>query len=116
MSRRFKYEAPGALRKAALTLFSPHNWRSKTRPWIFDNDSGVSFQLAVDEDAVLGRLTSRMTQDERAPDVGALEPAFDHVVQAIMKKRRGYVSDWHRLTRWTPREWDNWLGSLQPKG
>ena len=64
MSRRFKYEAPGALRKAALTLASPHNWRSKTRPWIFDNDSGVSFQLAVDEDAVLGRLTSRMTQDE----------------------------------------------------
>jgi hypothetical protein len=115
MSRRFRYEAPGALRKAALRLFSPHNWRSKTRPWIFDNDSGVSFQLAVDEDAVLGPLASRMTQDERAADAAALEPAFDHVVQAIMQKRRGYVSDWHRLTRWTPREWDSWLGSLQPK-
>ena len=115
MSRRFKYETPGALRKAALTISSPHNWRSKTRPWIFDNDSGVSFQLAIDEDAVLGRLTSRMAKDTHTPNPTTMDPAFDHVVQAIMEKRRGYVSDWHRLASWTPGEWDSWLGSLQHK-
>jgi hypothetical protein len=34
MRSRFEYEAPGLLKKAALTLKAPHNWRSRVRPWV----------------------------------------------------------------------------------
>lgn len=112
MTKRFKYETPGAFRKALLTVSAPHRWRAKTRPWIFDNNSGVRFQLDLEEDAVMGHLTSRLPKEARSPDPSTLGPAFDHVVMAIMERRRGYVSDWHRLKRWTPGEWESWLGSL----
>ena len=46
MRSRFEYEAPGLLKKAALTLKAPHKWRSRVRPWVFDKKSGVRFQLA----------------------------------------------------------------------
>ena len=31
MRSRFEYEAPGLLKKAALTLKAPHKWRSRVR-------------------------------------------------------------------------------------
>lgn len=90
MSTRFKYEAPNAFLKAALTLTTPRRWRGRARPWIFDNKTGVRFQPSDDEDAVLNRLS------------GPADDSFDSVVQAIMDKRRGYVSEWHRVSSSLP--------------
>ena len=62
MRSRFEYEAPGLLKKAALTLKAPHKWRSRVRPWVFDKQSGVRFQLTEDEHAALKPLTSRINR------------------------------------------------------
>jgi hypothetical protein len=90
MSIRFKYEAPNAFVRAAIKLTTPRRWHSRARPWIVDNVTGVRFQPSDDEDAVLRRLS------------GLSDTAFDKVVQAIMDKRRGYVSDWNRFCRGLP--------------
>jgi hypothetical protein len=87
MSARFKYEAPNVFLKAALTLTTPRRWRSRARPWIFDNVTGVRFQPSDDEDALLCQLS------------GPADTAFERVVLAIMDKRRGYGFDWHRVSR-----------------
>ena len=60
MRSRFEYEAPGLLKKAALTLKAPHKWRSRVRPWVFDKKSGMRFQLDAAEHAALKPLTSRI--------------------------------------------------------
>jgi hypothetical protein len=85
MSARFKYEAPNAFLRAALSLTIPRRWRSKARPWILDNVTGVRFQPSDDEDAMLSRTS------------GPTDSAFERVVLAIMDKRLGYVSDWNRV-------------------
>jgi hypothetical protein len=87
MNARFKYETPNVFLKAALTLTTPRRWRSRARPWIFDNVTGVRFQPSEDEDALLSQLS------------GPTDTAFERVVLAIMDKRRGYVCDWHRVSR-----------------
>jgi hypothetical protein len=110
MTTRFKYEPTGLFRKAVLTLTSPRRWRSKTRPWIFDNVTGVRFQLAEDEDALLSRMANHVTKASRTADPSVLGPGFDRIASAIMEKRRGYVSDWCRIARSTPGEWDSLLG------
>jgi hypothetical protein len=99
MRSRFEYEAPGLLKKAALTIKAPHRWRSRVRPWVFDKKSGVRFQLAKDEHAALKPLTSRMQNGSTPLEVAV---AFDH--------RRGYCFEWNRLAKRTPSDWDSWLG------
>jgi len=59
------------------------------RPWVFDKQSGVRFQLVADEDAALRPLTSRMRNGSTLPEVAA---AFDHVAAAIMDRRRDATS------------------------
>jgi hypothetical protein len=111
MHSRFEYEAPGLLKKAALTFKAPHRWRSRVRPWVFDKQSGVRFQLAKDEHAALKPLTSRLRNGNTPLEVAI---AFDHVADAIMDRRRGYCFEWDRLAKRTPSEWDRWLrGSLR---
>ena len=108
---RFEYEAPGLLKKAALTLKAPHKWRSRVRPWVFDKKSGVRFQLDADEHAVLKPLTSRIKNGSTSLEVAV---AFDQVADAIMGRRRGYCFEWNRLADRTSAEWENWLsGSLR---
>ena len=111
MRSRFEYEAPGLLKKAALTFKAPHRWRSRVRPWVFDKQSGVRFQLAKDEHAALKPLTSRLRNGSTPLEVAI---AFDHVADAIMDRRRGYCFEWDRVAKRTPSEWDRWLrGSLR---
>jgi hypothetical protein len=108
MRIRFKYEPPSRFRKLAITMAHPYRWRAKIRPWVFDNESGARFQLADDEDAVLGRLSVRLAQDKPSPDVTA---AFDHVARAIVQRRLGYGFEWTRLTKLTDSGWDAWVGA-----
>ncbi len=104
MSARFKYEVLGALKKVALTLTSPLNWRKKAGPWIFDNVTGVRLQLSDDEDAVLRQHAAPTVNGSAAPQRSELDPAFDRLVLAIMERRRGYGFDWQRLARQAPHE------------
>jgi len=106
MRSRFKYEAPGLLKKATLAIKAPHRWRSEIRPWVFDKKSGIRFQLARDEQAALEPLTSRIRNGSTPVEVGI---AFDQVADAIMDRRRGYCFEWNRLAQRTPAEWDSWL-------
>ena len=106
MRSRFEYEAPGLIKKAALTLKAPHRWRSEVRPWVFDNKSGVRFQLAQDEQAALMPVTSRIRNGSTSLPVAV---AFDEAAEAIMNRRRGYCFEWNRLARRTPGDWDRWL-------
>jgi hypothetical protein len=107
MRSRFEYEAPNLLKKAALTIKAPHRWRSRLRPWVFDKQSGVRFQLAADEDAALQPLTSRMRNGSTPPEVAA---AFDDVAAAIMDRRRGYCFGWNRLAMRSTADWTDRLG------
>jgi hypothetical protein len=107
MRSRFEYEAPGLLKKAVLTIKAPHRWRSSVRPWVFDKQSGVRFQLAADEDAALQPLTCRMKNGSTPRGVAA---AFDHVAAAIMDRRRGYCFEWNRLAKQSTADWDDRLG------
>ena len=111
MRSRFEYEAPGLLKKAALTIQAPHHWRPRVRPWVFDKKSGVRFHLAKDEQAALQPLTSRMRNGSTRREVAV---AFDQAAHAIMDRRRGYCFEWSRLAQRTPGEWDRWLsGALR---
>ena len=107
MRSRFEYEAPGLLKKVALTIRAPHRWRSQVRPWVFDKKSGVRLQLAKDEHAALQPLTSRMRNGSTPLEVAV---AFDHVADAIMDRRRGYCFEWNRLAKQTTAEWNDYLG------
>jgi hypothetical protein len=107
MRSRFEYEAPGLLKKTALTIKAPHRWRSSVRPWLFDKQSGVRFQLAKDEQAALRPLTSRIRNGSTPPEVLI---AFDHVADAILNRRRGYCFEWNRLAKQTTAEWNDRLG------
>ena len=107
MRSRFEYQAPGLLKKTALALKAPHRWRSTVRPWVFDKQSGVRFQLAKDEHAALQPLTTRMRNGSTPPEVAT---AFDQVADAILNCRRGYCFEWNRLARQSTGEWNAWLG------
>ena len=76
---RFKYEAPSLLRKAAISLKAPHRWLSGTRPWVFDNLSGVRFQLTQDEETVIRKLAAAMAKRPTGRDLDAVAnmPADD---------------------------------------
>jgi hypothetical protein len=75
---------------------------------VFDNESGARFQLACDEDAVVRRLSVRMAKDTPPTELTA---AFDHVAQAIVRRRLGYGFEWTRLAKLTDGGWDALLGS-----
>jgi hypothetical protein len=106
MRSRFEFEAPSLLKKVALTIKAPHQWRSRVRPWVFDKKSGVRFQLAKDEHVALRPLTSRLANGSTSLPVAV---AFDQAAGAIMDRRRGYCFEWNRLAKRTPAEWDSWL-------
>jgi hypothetical protein len=106
MRSRFEYEAPGLLKKAALTLKAPHKWRSRVRPWVFDKKSGARFQLAEDEHAALKPLTSRLRNGGTSLPAAV---AFNEAAAAIMARRRGYCFEWDHLAKRTPAEWESWL-------
>jgi hypothetical protein len=106
MHSRFEYEAPDLLKKAALTFKAPHRWRSRVRPWVFDKESGVRFQLAEDENVALAPLTSRLRNGSTSLPVTV---AFNEAAAAIMDRRRGYCFEWERLAKRTPAEWDSWV-------
>ena len=110
---RFKYESPSILRKAAIGFSAPHRWRSGMRPWVFDNLSGIRFQLSQDEETVIRKLAA--STDKRPPGPG-LDAAFDYVAGAIARKRLGYAFDWRRMSTWTSDDWDSWLVTTEPNG
>jgi hypothetical protein len=108
---RFKYETPSLFRKAAIGFKAPHRWRTGTRPWVFDNLSGVRFQLTQDEETVIRKLA--MAMDKRTP-APSQDAAFDYVAGAIARKRLGYPFDWRRISAWTREDWDGWLVTTEP--
>ena len=100
---RFKYETPSLFRKAAIGFKAPHRWRTGMRPWVFDNLSGIRFQLTQDEETVIRKLALAMDKRTPAPSQDA---AFDYVAGAIARKRLGYPFDWRRISAWTREDWD----------
>jgi hypothetical protein len=111
MRSRFECQTPSLLKKVALIIGTPHRWRSKVTPWVFDKKSGVCFQLAHDEHAALRPLTLRMKNGSTPLPLAI---AFDHAADVIMNRRRGYCSGWNRLAERTPADWDLWLsGALR---
>ena len=88
MRSRFEYEAPGLLKKAALTLKAPHKWRSRVRPWVFDKKSGVRFQLDADEHAVLKPLTSRIKNGGERRATDARDAKLGHVEKSTTRIER----------------------------
>lgn len=109
---RFKYETPSLLRKAAISLKAPHRWRSGTRPWVFDNLSGIRFQLTQDEETVIRKLAAATAKRQQGP---GLDAAFDYVAGVIARKRLGYTFDWRRLSAWTIADWESWLRADETK-
>lgn len=110
---RFKYEAPSLLRKAAIGFRTPHRWRVGARPWVFDNLSGMRFQLTQDEETVIRNLAKAV---ERRRTVSSLDAAFDHVAGAIARKRLGYPFDWRRIAAWSCEDWEGWLDATGRDG
>jgi len=113
MRSRFEYEAPGLLKKTLLTITAPHRWRSCVRPWVFDKQGGVRFQLAKDELVALQPLTSRLRNGSTPPQVSI---AFDQAADAILNRRRGYCFEWNRLAKQTAAEWNDHLGERDGRG
>jgi hypothetical protein len=106
MRSRFEFQAPGLIRRAALTIKAPLHCRSEVRPWVFDKKSGVRFQLAKDEHAALKPVTSRIGNGSSSLPVTV---AFEQTAESIMNRRRGHRSEWNRLAQRTPADWDRWL-------
>ena len=109
---RFKYEAPGLLRKAAISIAAPHRWRSNVRPWIFDSHSGIRFQLTEGEEAVIECLAGCIAKRGASPSSDA---AFDYVADAIVRRRLGYGFDWRSLANWTAEDWDGWINAAEER-
>jgi hypothetical protein len=106
MRSRFDYEAPSFLERATLTIKAPLRWRSHGRPWVFDNKTGVRFQLTRDEETALRPVTRRMTNGTTPIPIVV---AFDHIASALLDRRLGYSCEWERLSRRTPADWDGCL-------
>ncbi len=83
------------------------------RPWVFDNLSGIRFQLSQDEETVIRKLAASMGKRPPGP---SLDTAFDYVAGAIARKRLGYPFDWRRISTWTSAGWDSWLVTAEPNG
>jgi hypothetical protein len=107
MRSRFEFEAPTLFQKAILTLKAPHHWRSSLRPYVFDKQSGVRFQVAKDEEAVLKPLTSRLRNGSTPPEVAMV---FDQAADAMLNRRRGYCFEWNRLSAQSVAEWSDRFG------
>ena len=102
MSSRFGYEQQSALQKLATRFKHPLGWRGMVTPWVLDKDGGTRFQLTCDEDALVRELSVRISNNNPTPQ---LEAALDDVADAILRRRRGYVFEWERLTRLDASEW-----------
>ena len=109
---RFKYEAPGLLRKAAIGLSAPHRWRTNVRPWVFDSHSGMRFQLTEGEEAVINCLAGCVAK--RGPSAST-DAAFDYLADAIVRRRLGYGTDWKSLASWTAAEWNGWINAAEDR-
>jgi hypothetical protein len=109
---RFKYEAPGLLRKAAITIKAPRMRHANVRPWIFDSHSGIRLQLTEEEEAVIQRLAACMAKRVPGP---SLDEAFDYVADAIVRRRLGYGFDWRSLANWTAADWDGWINAAEER-
>jgi hypothetical protein len=106
MRSRFAYQAPGLLEKTLLLIKAPHRWPASARPWLFDKQSGVRFQLAKDEQVALQPLTAHLRNASTSPEVAI---AFDQVGDAVLNRRRGYCFEWNRLSQHTAADWNNRL-------
>jgi len=104
MRSRFEYQAPGLLEKTLLIIKAPHRWPASARPWLFDKQSGVRFQLAKDEQAALRPLTAHLRN--ATPEVAI---AFDQVGDAVLNRRRGYCFEWNRFSKQTAADWSDRL-------
>ena len=109
---RFKYEAPGFLRRAAIGIKAPRRWRSNVKPWIFDSHSGIRFQLIQEEEVVIKRLAGCISK--REPGLSA-DAAFDYVADAIVRRRLGYGFDWRSLAKWTAEDWEGWIRAAEER-
>src|SRR5215467_1251607 len=107
MRSRFEYQAPGLFEKALLIIKAPHRWPASTRPWLFDKQSGIRFQLAKDEQVALRSLTARLRNGSTSSEVVT---AFDQVGDAVLNRRRGYCFEWNRLSKRTAADWNDRLG------
>jgi hypothetical protein len=95
MSSRFRYEPKTTFQKVAMRLKHPRQWRAKITPCVFDNESGVRFQLACDEEALIRRLNVRLPGGKEWP---ASPTTLDDVATAIIRRRLGYVFDWTTIS------------------
>ena len=109
---RFKYESPGFLRKAAISIKAPRQARSNVRPWIFDSHSGIRFQLTEGEEVVINRLAACVAQREPS---ATTDSAFDYLADAIVRRRLGYGTDWRTLANWTVGDWHGWINAAEER-
>ncbi len=109
---RFKYESPGFLRRAAISIKAPRRARSNVRPWIFDSHSGIRFQLIQEEEAVITCLSGCIEKRGHGP---SSEAAFDYLADAIVRRRLGYGFDWRSLATWTAEDWDGWINAAEER-
>src|SRR5262245_36715900 len=106
MHSRFAYEVPSFVQKATATLTAPHRWRSHGKPSIFDRRTVILFRLSRDEEVALRPVTRRMTNGATPIPIVV---AFDHAACALLDRRLGYSSEWERLSRRTPADWESCL-------
>lgn len=109
---RFKYESTGLLRKTALRIAAPHQWRTSVRPWVFDTHSGFRFQLTESEESVINCLANCVARRGASTNTDA---AFDYVADAIVRRRIGYGTDWRSLANWTSADWDGWINAAEER-
>ena len=124
---RFSFEIPGYFRSAFYAVRSPSDFPKGLEAWVTDHKSGERFQLSDEEDhmmMVLGENLAdiRKTHNRAMPLFSANAHWYssvwtrerrgvvvDHVLTAIVNKRKGDTSEWERLKAMDGDQWIEWL-------
>ena len=117
-SSRFSYEIVGFFRSVFYRIRYPSDWPKRVSAWVTDHERSERFQLSEEEDhlmMVLGENLGEIRQKHGGTRYSSVwtqeknDAVVDHVLIAIVNKRKGDTSEWERLKAMTEYRWYEWL-------
>ena len=115
---RFSFETLGFFRSVFYVVRYRTDWNKRILAWVTDHEHGERFQLSEDEDHMMMVLGENLMDVREKHGTHMFSNVWtneqqdvvrDHVLTAIVNKRKGDTSEWERLKAMTEDQWYEWL-------